>query len=87
MLYSAAVGKDCAQEVNHMFFKSSQDKDQQQPEKKRPDIAYDNLAIPEIHTGEVQPEPEKPREESEGYTVDYDNLAVPEINPPHKHKK
>ena len=47
-----------------MFFKSSQDKDRQQPEKKRPDIAYDNLAIPEIHTGEVQPEPEKPREKT-----------------------
>lgn len=40
-------------------------------------IAYDNLAIPEIHTGHAEAKPEEaPSQES----VTYDTVAVPEIH-------
>lgn len=69
-----------------MFFKSS-GKDKKRPAKSRFHIDYDNLAVPEIRTGTVRPEPEKPPADTSGYTVDYDNLAVPEVNPPHRRRQ
>lgn len=68
------------------FFKSEK---KPEAEKRKFDIAYENLAIPEIHTGEAEaPEqaPEKPQTETGGYTVEYENLAIPEINPHHRKK-
>lgn len=41
-------------------------------------ITYDNLAMPEIHTGQVPPKPE--RKPMHRASVTYDTLAVPEVH-------
>lgn len=41
-------------------------------------ISYDNLAMPEIHTGQVPPKPEHASEHRESVT--YDTLAIPEVH-------
>ena len=45
-------------------------------EDKKYKVEIDNLAIPEIKTGEVDDEFEEEVEEE----ISYDNLAIPEIN-------
>ena len=46
-------------------------------DKKQYDMTFDNLAIPEIHTGVPE---QKPEEKDEKTTVTYDTVAVPEIH-------
>lgn len=40
-------------------------------------ISYDNLAIPEIHTGRAEEKPEEPPARE---SITYDSVAVPEIH-------
>lgn len=48
-------------------------------------LSYDNLAIPEIHTGETDSVPEDSKDTSESTPpITYDTVAIPEI---HIHKK
>ena len=46
------------------------------------DIAYDNLAVPEIHTGKAKPQHAEPVEKQE---INYDT-AVPEVHVKHASK-
>lgn len=43
------------------------------------DIAYDNLAVPEIHTGKAKPQHDQPAEKPE---INYDT-AIPEVHIKH----
>lgn len=48
-------------------------------DKKKPKLTFsaENLAVPEIHTGEVEPEDELPENTEE---IQYDTVAIPEIH-------
>lgn len=53
--------------------------------KKKIDFESENLAVPEIHTGEVKEKAQQDQEMKE--TTDeilYDNVAIPEYRPRHK---
>ena len=41
-------------------------------------VETENLAMPEIHTGKVDTEPEKKEHKVSG--ISYDNLAMPEVH-------
>jgi hypothetical protein len=41
-------------------------------------VETDSLAVPEIHTGKVDTEPEKKDRKVSG--ISYDNLAMPEVH-------
>ena len=49
-------------------------------------LDYENLAVPEIHTGKLKSQLRKPKQK-DSYTVEYDNLTIPEIHTPGEKKK
>ena len=54
------------------------------------EVTYDNLAIPEIHTGKKKNEPpaNEDTQDSDSKHIDtqYENMAIPEIHI-HRHKQ
>lgn len=53
--------------------------------KKKIDFQSENLAVPEVHTGEVKDEQaSKMPEREEEDEILYDNVAIPEYRPRHK---
>lgn len=51
--------------------------------KKEFDITYDNLAVPEIHTGLASQPKTDEKAEPPGISIEYDNLTIPEIHTNH----
>ena len=75
-----------------MFFKKKKYITINNPQKSRKnyDLTYDNLAIPEIHTGKKKNEPpaNEDTQDSDSKHIDtqYENMAIPEIHI-HRHKQ
>ena len=43
-------------------------------------VESENLAVPEIHTGEVHESPEETEDERMNEPITYENVAIPEIH-------
>lgn len=68
-------------EDGRMFFKGKKKK-----EKKTYKIAYDNLAIPEIHIPVKKKEPKEDEQKKPEKAITYDTVAIPEIHVLHEEK-
>lgn len=46
------------------------------------EIEYENLAVPEVHTGHVKQDPKKDSRKEKKHGIVYDSVAVPEVHIP-----